>query len=97
MWVWEWKCPHWFTTTSIVTLLREADKVFVAVWGHVYCLGAGTGEQIWANELKGFGTGDSPLATALCSQTVSPGGATPDARSAAIQTTIHQQYRKGPD
>jgi outer membrane protein assembly factor BamB len=95
--VWDWKCPHWYTNASVVTLLREGDKLFAAVSGHVYCLDPATGDQVWANELKGFGTPDSPLATTICSQTLPPGVATPDARSTAIQSTIYQHVRKWPE
>jgi outer membrane protein assembly factor BamB len=58
--LWKWKAP---AGTGFVTLLVEADRVYVAVHGHTYCLDAATGEQLWHNPMDGFGYGVTCLAT----------------------------------
>jgi outer membrane protein assembly factor BamB len=46
-----------------VTLLLDGDRLIVAVNGYMYCLDPKTGEQLWYNETKGFGTGVTSIAT----------------------------------
>ena len=58
--VWRWKAPK---GNSYGTVLVDGDRVLAGVYGYVYCLDAITGEQRWANPMKGFGTGVTSLAT----------------------------------
>jgi outer membrane protein assembly factor BamB len=57
--VWEWRCP---TGSGYVSVLLTDDRhLIVSVSGYTYCLDPATGQQIWFNELKGFGTGVASL------------------------------------
>lgn len=58
--VWDWKAP---SGTGFVSLLVDFDRVYVAVQGHVYCLDATSGQQLWHNPMKGFGFGVTCIAT----------------------------------
>ena len=40
---------------SFVTVLAESARVYVHTHGQLFCLDAGTGEQLWANKLEGLG------------------------------------------
>src|SRR5439155_19596522 len=53
--LWEGGCPK--PRSGYVTLLVDGDRLFVTVNGYTYCLDAFTGEQLWYNPLKGYGTG----------------------------------------
>ncbi len=71
--VWQWKSPR---GSGYVTLLLDGDRLIVSVIGYTYCLDPATGNQIWFNELKGFGTGVASLASVR-------GGAQPHIDAAA--------------
>ena len=59
--VWDWKCP---TGSGYVSLLLTDDRhLIVSVSGYTYCLDPTTGQQMWFNELKGYGTGVASLAS----------------------------------
>lgn len=58
--VWQWKSPR---GSSYVTLLLDGDVLIVAVDGYMYGLDARTGSQLWYNEMSGFGTGVTSLAS----------------------------------
>lgn len=58
--VWQWKASQ---GRSYVTLLLDAGVLIVAVDGYVYGLDARTGAQLWFNEMAGFGTGVTSLAS----------------------------------
>jgi len=58
--VWKWKCPK---GKGFVTLLLDADRLLASVQGYTYCLDARTGQQLWFNELSGFGHGVASLAS----------------------------------
>ena len=58
--VWQWKSP---SGSGYVTLLLDGDRLIVSVVGYMYCLDPATGEQLWFNELSGFGTGVASLAS----------------------------------
>jgi outer membrane protein assembly factor BamB len=60
--VWNWQAPK-PRNGGYVTLLLDGDRLIVAVVGYMYCLDPETGEQLWYNETKGFGTGVTSLAT----------------------------------
>jgi outer membrane protein assembly factor BamB len=60
--VWDWQAPK-PRTSGYVTLLLDGDRLIAAVNGYMYCLDPETGEQLWYNETKGFGTGVTSIAT----------------------------------
>lgn len=53
--VWQWVSPE--GSSPHVALLLDGDRLIVSVQGYTYCLNPLSGEQVWANPLKGFGTG----------------------------------------
>ena len=38
-----------------VTVLVEAERIYAHTYGHLFCLDAQNGEQLWTNELSGLG------------------------------------------
>ena len=58
--VWQWKASQ---GSGFVSLVLDEDRLFVAVNGYTYCLDPFTGQELWSNPLKGFGTGATSLAT----------------------------------
>src|SRR5262245_35439363 len=38
-----------------VTVLADGERVYAHTYGELFCLDAGTGEQLWSNELAGLG------------------------------------------
>lgn len=58
--VWEWRSPK---GGGYVNLLVDRKLLIVAVNGYVYGLEAKTGDQLWFNELKGYGVGVTSIAT----------------------------------
>ena len=58
--VWQWKSPK---GSGYVTLLLDGDRLIVSVMGYTYCLDPANGNQVWFNELSGFGTGVTSLAS----------------------------------
>ena len=58
--VWQWKSPK---GSGYVTLLLDGDRLIVSVVGYTYCLDPATGNEIWFNELPGFGLGVASLAS----------------------------------
>ena len=60
--VWQWGMPT--SRKYYVTMLLLDDKrLIVSASGYTYCLDPRTGEQRWYNELSGFGTGVTSIAT----------------------------------
>ena len=57
---WQWEAPE---GSYYVSLLLDGDDLFVSVNGYTYCLNASTGQQVWLNPMKGFGTGVTSLAS----------------------------------
>lgn len=51
---WDWKSPK---GSGFVSLLLDGDRLIASVNGYTYCLDPLFGQQVWANELKGFGMG----------------------------------------
>jgi len=58
--IWDRKLPK---GNSYVTLLLDGEILIVAVDGYMYGLKALTGEPLWLNEMAGFGTGVTSLAS----------------------------------
>jgi outer membrane protein assembly factor BamB len=58
--IWNRKLPK---GNSYATLLLDGDLLVVSVDGYMYGLNALTGEEIWFNEMSGFGTGVTSLAS----------------------------------
>lgn len=58
--IWDRKLPK---GNSYTTLLLDGDLLVVSVDGYMYGLNAFTGEEIWFNEMAGFGTGVTSLAS----------------------------------
>jgi outer membrane protein assembly factor BamB len=60
--VWDWQAakPKY---GGYVTLLLDGERLIVSVNGYMYCLDPATGEQLWYNETKGFGTGVASIAS----------------------------------
>jgi outer membrane protein assembly factor BamB len=58
--IWEWRSPK---GRGYTTLLLDGDRLIVSVMGYTYCLDPVTGEQLWFNELTGFGSGVASIAS----------------------------------
>jgi len=56
--VWQWKSPK---GSGFVSLLLDGDRLIASVQGYTYCLDPLFGQQVWSNEMKGFGTGTTSL------------------------------------
>ena len=54
VWTWQASKPR---SGGYVTQLLDGDRLVVSVNGYLYCLDPLTGEELWFNETKGFGTG----------------------------------------
>ena len=59
--VWQWKATR---GQSYVSLLLDGDLLVVAVDGYMYGLNPSSGEELWFNEMSGFGTGVTSLVSA---------------------------------
>lgn len=57
--VWEWNCPK--PRRGTVMLMAEKDCIVAAVSGYIYGLDPLSGDQLWHNPLKGWGTGITTL------------------------------------
>jgi outer membrane protein assembly factor BamB len=56
--IWSWKGP---SGNSYTTLLLDGDRLIVSVNGFMYALNPLTGEELWSNEMIGFGYGVTSL------------------------------------
>jgi outer membrane protein assembly factor BamB len=54
--LWDWKAPK-PGSGYVSLLLPNETHLIVSVMGYTYCLNPLTGEQLWYNELDGFGVG----------------------------------------
>ncbi|MHC5066200.1 MAG: outer membrane protein assembly factor BamB family protein [Planctomycetota bacterium] len=52
--VWRWKSPK---GSGFVALLLDGERLIASVNGYTYCLDPLTGEQLWTNQMSGFGLG----------------------------------------
>jgi outer membrane protein assembly factor BamB len=81
--VWSWRAPK--PRSGYVNLLVDKNLLIAAVNGFIYGLDPKTGEQLWFNELKGYGLGVTSIAAAggAVSQSVVLEAAAADAAAAA--------------
>jgi outer membrane protein assembly factor BamB len=61
--VWQWRATKPRSGGYVSLLLLDDARLIVSVNGYTYCLDPLTGEQRWYNELSGFGSGVTSLAT----------------------------------
>ena len=61
--VWQWLATTPRSGGYVSLLLLDDTRLIVSVNGYTYCLDSRTGEQRWHNELSGFGTGVTSIAT----------------------------------
>ncbi len=59
--LWQWTAPK---GSGYVSLLLDGDSLLAAVNGYTYCLDPRTGQQLWFNPMKGFGFGETSIASA---------------------------------
>ena len=79
--VWDWTCP---TGSGYVSLLLTDERhLIVSLSGYTYCLDPATGQQMWFNELKGYGVGVASLAAWGASSATSPTIAAAEEEAAA--------------
>ena len=71
--VWEWNSPN---GCGFVSLLLDGDRLVASVNGYMYCLDPVFGQQVWSNNMKGFGTGTTCLVSANGSSGSSAAAAT---------------------
>jgi glucose dehydrogenase len=85
--IWEWHSPK--PGSGYVTLLVDGNLLIASVSGYTYGLDAKTGEQIWFNDLKGYGVGVASIATlgGSTSQPVILQAAAADAAAAAAASS----------
>src|SRR5579862_745172 len=50
-------------STDFVNVVVEGERVFATTYGEIFCLDPVTGEVLWHNKLKGYGTGLAAIAT----------------------------------
>jgi outer membrane protein assembly factor BamB len=48
--------------SDFVTVTVEGEKIFAACLGEIFCLDAFSGNRLWHNPLKGYGTGLATMA-----------------------------------
>jgi hypothetical protein len=84
--VWEWEAKNKnIPVRGYVTLLVDQDQLFVSANGYTYRLDPRTGVELWANPLRGWGTGPTALATStVASQQVLTTAAAADDSTAAL-------------
>ena len=59
---WEWKSPK--GRSQFVSLMLDGDRLLVSSNGYLYCLDPLYGQEVWSNELKGYGVGIASFASA---------------------------------
>ena len=56
----------WYTNLKMaghITLLLDGDRLIVSTNGYIYCLDPLTGHIRWNNSLRGYGMGETSLAS----------------------------------
>jgi outer membrane protein assembly factor BamB len=59
--VWQWRATKPSTGGYVTLLLLDENRLIASVNGYTYGLDPATGEQLWYNELAGFGTGATSI------------------------------------
>lgn len=73
--------------SSFVPIVREGPHLYAISGGELSCLDARTGEVVWHNRLKGYGTGYATLAGA--EDATAAIAAEVAARAAAASSAVH--------
>jgi outer membrane protein assembly factor BamB len=60
--IWDWRAPKPASGGYVTLLLLDENRLIASVNGYTYCLDPTNGEQLWYNELIGFGTGPTSIA-----------------------------------
>jgi outer membrane protein assembly factor BamB len=60
--IWNWRAPKPASGGYVTLLLLDENRLIASVNGYTYCLDPTNGEQLWYNELAGFGTGAVSIA-----------------------------------
>lgn len=76
---------------SFVPIVHDGQKLYAASGGEVSCLDAASGEVLWHNPLKGYGTGYAALAGA--GFPIGSAAMEEAARAAAVATAISATNR----
>lgn len=77
--IWDWKAPR---GTGFVALMLDGDRLIASVNGYTYCLDPLFGQEVWRNDLPGYGTG-VPSIISVRGQSNSTGPAAEVARQQA--------------
>jgi outer membrane protein assembly factor BamB len=65
--VWTWKSPE---GSGNVLVMVDADRIIASVMGYMYCLDPLFGQEVWRNQLKGYGVGIPSIASVNASTNV---------------------------
>ena len=57
---WNWKSPK---GSGYPAIILDGDRLIVSVQGYTFCLEPTTGALVWKNDLVGFGTGITSIAS----------------------------------
>jgi outer membrane protein assembly factor BamB len=60
--IWDWRAPKPASGGYVTLLLLDENRLIASVNGYTYCLDPANGEQLWYNELAGFGVGVASIA-----------------------------------
>ena len=81
--VWDWKAPK---GTGFPSMLLDDDRLIVSVLGYTYCIDPLFGQQVWNNDMKGFGMGTPCLVSMNGSSGSSAAAAAQAAQAAAASS-----------
>ena len=87
--VWSWKAPRGY---GFVAILLDQGTLFASVNGYTYALDPCSGEQLWQNEMSGFGFGVPCLATAGGHSAHPPLGEADDGDDDSSTTSVGAPY-----
>lgn len=62
--IWEWRAPKPSSGGYVSLLLVDEKHLIASVNGYTYCIDPFSGEQVWHNDLPGFGTAVATLEAA---------------------------------
>jgi outer membrane protein assembly factor BamB len=81
--VWQWRARKPKTGGYVSLLVLDGHRLIASVNGYTYCLNAATGDELWFNELIGFGSGVASIAAVGTQNPHDPLLAAADADAAA--------------